>query len=226
MCYTPEMSFSFALLGIAGLLYINHTKHRFVAFIILFYVLMELLQTVQAYLVNDCENIWNRLLTEVAYIFVILQPLIWNIYFYLTSTPMEKGLFKAGMGLSIGWLLFNALGRLMYGRYESQTPTDSVYANNKVCTLKGASHLYWTWTTANLGDLNATFIMHLLIWFIPALLSSTHFFTAILLILGATLSAGITSYMGDLKGFTAAWCYISVPLLGIVFAKDILENKK
>jgi hypothetical protein len=224
MCYTPEMSFSFALLGIIALLYINHTKHKFIAFIILFYVLMELLQTVQAYLVNDCKNPWNIFLTEVAYIFVILQPVIWNIYFYLTSTPMEKGLFKAGIGLSIGWLVFNVLGRLMYGRYESQTRTDSLFANDKVCTLKGASHLYWTWTTANLGDLNATFIMHLLIWFIPALLSSTHFFTAIILILGAAVSAAITIYMGDIRGVTAAWCYISVPLLAIIFAKDILEK--
>lgn len=220
MCYSPEMSLGFALLGAIGIVYLRDSKKRYISYVIFFYILMELLQTAQAYLVNDCENKWNQLLTEVAYLFVITQPLLWNFYFFNNSTIAESGLFKAGIGLSIGWLLFNALGRILYGRYKTQDESDSVFAGGQVCTYKGASHLYWKWTTANLGDFNATFIMHLLIWFIPALLSVSHRLTGIILILGAFLSALITSYMGDIKGLTAAWCYISIPLIAIAIAKE------
>ena len=222
MCYTPEMSFGFALVGIAGILYLkNDTKHKYISYVIFFYVLMELLQTVQYYIVNDCENIWNRLLTEVAYLFVIVQPLLWNVYFYFNSKPMEQGLFKAAIGLALGWMFFNIINRVYYGQYESKTEKDSVYAGKKVCTYKGTSHLYWEWTSANMGDLNATFIMHLLIWFVPALLSTSQFLSAVLILAGALLSLGITAAMGDVKGFTAAWCYISIPIIAIVIGKDM-----
>ena len=223
MCYTPEMSFSFALIGIAGIIYLQHdTKHKYISYIILFYVLMELLQTVQNYIVNDCDNMLNRILTEVAYVFVIVQPLIWNMYFYFNSKLIEQGLFKAGIGLSLGWIVFNIINRIFYGHFAPATQKDSVYAGNRVCTYKGSSHLYWEWTSANMGDLNATFIMHLLIWFVPALLSTSQFMSAIFILAGALLSLGITVYMGDIKGFTAAWCIISIPIIAIIIGKDIL----
>lgn len=217
------MSFGFALLGIAGIIYLKHdTKHKYISYIIFFYVLMELLQTVQNYIVNDCDNVLNRVLTEVAYVFVIVQPLIWNMYFYFNSKPLEQGLFKAGIGLSLGWLVFNVINRVMYGRYQPSTERDSLYSGDKVCTYKGASHLYWKWTSANMGDMNATFITHILIWFIPALLSTSHFLSAIIILAGALLSMVISTYMGDIRGFTAAWCYISIPLIAIILGKDIL----
>lgn len=220
MCYSPEMSMGFALLGVAALIYVQDSKKAYLSFVILFYVAMEILQSVQAYLVNDCENRWNRLLTEVAYLFVIAQPLLWNFYFYHNSSSSESGLFKAGIGLSIGWMAFSVLGRLLYGTIRPMTEQDSVYTGNKVCTHKGPSHLYWKWTSANLDDFNATFIMHILIWFIPALLSSSHRMTATIILIGAALSVGITAYMGDIKGFTAAWCYISVPILAIMIGVE------
>ena len=219
MCYTPEMSFTFAILGIIGIVYLQDSKKRYISYVVFFYVLMELLQTVQYHLVNDCENWWNKTLTEVAYIFVIVQPLVWNAYFYSNSKPIEQGLFKSGIGLSIGWLVFNVIGRLLYGIQGIPTQESGayLYASNKVCTRKASSHLFWNWTSADLGDYNATFIMHLLIWFIPALLSQSHRLTGLIILFGAALSFGVTMYMGDLRGFTAAWCYISIPILAAVF---------
>ena len=219
------MSLAFAALGIAGLIYVkDKRKPVFISAVILFYVLMELLQTVQAYIVNDCTNPINISLTEIAYIFVISQPLLWNSFFYLNSLPSEQPLFKVGIALAIGWMIFNILGRILYGTGRPLTETDTVYASDKVCTMKGSSHLYWKWTSANLGDFNATFIMHLLIWFIPALLSVSHLTTAVILILGALASAGITYYMGDMRGFTAAWCYVSIPLVFLIMSRSVIKD--
>jgi len=227
MCYSPEMSFGFALLGIGAILYLrNDTQHKYISYLIFFYVLMELLQTVQYYLVNDCENIWNRLLTEVAYLFVIVQPLLWNSYFYFNSIASELGLFKVGIALSIAWITVSLIGRLLYKVVGTDHPWDSWFYGDKVCTYKGASHLYWKWTSANLGDLHANFLMHMLIWFIPALLSVTHYTAALLVMAGAIISAGITGYMGDIQAFPSAWCYISIPLVGLIIGKDILHYNR
>jgi len=217
------MSFGFVLIGLAGILYLqNDTKHKYISYVLFFYVLMELLQTVQYYLLNDCENLWNRLLTEVAYVHIILQPILWNAYFYANSTKAEGGLFKAGIALAIAWGVFNLLGRLLYGTPGVEGKTNSWIYGDKSCTYKGASHLYWQWTSADLGEWNATFIMYLLIWFVPALLSVTHFTTGMLIMGAAFLSVIVSGYMGDIREFPAAWCYISIPMLGIVIGKDAL----
>lgn len=223
MCYSPEISFGFALLGIGAILYLrNDTRYKYISYVIFFYVLMELLQTVQYYLVNDCENIWNRILTEVAYLFIIVQPLLWNSYFYFNSLRSELGLFKVGIALSIAWIFFSLIGRVLYKVAGTDHSKDSWFYGDKVCTYKGASHLYWKWTSANLGDSNATFLMHMLIWFIPAFLSVTHFTTALLIMLGSILSIVITAYMGDIRASAAAWCYISIPLIGLIIGKDMV----
>ena len=219
MCYTPEMSFGFVLLGFVGLWYVKDTKKRFLSLLIVFYMLMELLQTVQAYLVNDCDNPWNPLLTEVAYLFVLVQPLLWNFYFYNNSTT-ESGLFKAGIGLAIGWMVFDLAGRLLHGTMRNRTEEDSILIGDRVCTYKGSSHLYWKWTSANLGSMTATHSMYLLIWFVPALLSVGFRSTALIIMAGALASAGITAYMGDVKGFTAAWCFISIPLVALIIGLE------
>ena len=216
MCYSPEMSIMFALLGVAALIYVQDSKKAYLSFIIVFYIAMEILQFIQSYLVNDCENRWNRLLTEVAYFFVIVQPLLWNFYFYQNCSSSESGLFKAGIGLSIGWIVFSLLGRLLYGTTRSMTNRDSGLTGDRVCTYKGSSHLYWKWTSANLDDFNATILMYMLVWFVPALLSSSHWITATIILIGAGLSVGINAYMGDLKGFTATWCYLSIPIIAIM----------
>jgi len=52
---------------------------------LLFYSLMEFLQTVQYFYVNQCSSATNTFLTEIAYVLVIVQPLMWNLFFYYRS---------------------------------------------------------------------------------------------------------------------------------------------
>jgi len=119
------------------------------------------------------------------------------------------------------WAVFNIAGRILYMPENAQTRKDSVFASDKVCTYRDISHLYWKWKTANLGDLNANFLTHLMIWFIPALISISQRTTASIILAGASLSGLYALYVGQLEAFTAAWCYISIPIIFIVFAKVI-----
>jgi len=226
MCYTPAMSLAFAGAGAAGITYVMSQKKPSYSIIgiLAFYVLMELLQTLQYQITNECDNPINVALTEVAYVFVIVQPLLWNAFFYANALPNESLLFIAGMALSGVWALFNIAGRLFYTPENAQTRKDSMFASNKVCTYRDVSHLYWKWKTANMGDLNATFLAHLMIWFIPALISLSQRTTASIILAGAVLSGLYSLYVGQLDAFAAAWCYISIPIIYIIFAKVIFRK--
>ncbi len=193
----------------------------FLPFVILFYVLMEILQTVQYSIVNECDNPLNSALTEIAYGLVVTQPLLWNTFFYLNAKRSESLLFLSGIVLSSVWMLVNVAARIAYTPANAQTTKHSIYASDRVCTLSKTSHLYWKWTLANFGELNATFLTYLMLWFIPALLSVSFRTISLLLITSALLSALYTVYVGEPEIFTAAWCYVSIPIVYIIFMKEI-----
>jgi hypothetical protein len=220
------MSSAFAAAGVVGIIYLMQQKKQVpgLILILVFYTLMELLQTLQYQVTNECDNPINIFLTEVAYVFVIVQPLLWNIFFYMNSGKNEVLLFLSGITLASVWALFNIAGRVLYTPEKAQTSKDSVFASNKVCTYRDISHLYWKWKTANLGDMNATFLMHLMIWFIPALISLTQRSTASVIIAGAALSAAYSFYVGQIEAFAAAWCYISIPIIYIAFAHIFVNS--
>ncbi len=89
MCYTPSMSFGLFITGVifTYFFYVNKKiiKDEYFYMIVLFYSFMELLQTIQYFYVNQCDNPINVILTNIAYLHVIVQPLMWNTYFYLIS---------------------------------------------------------------------------------------------------------------------------------------------
>ena len=230
MCYNSTISFTFFSIGILTTLYIflfvPFIKKTYIYLLLLFYSFMELLQGIQYYYVNQCSNKINIILTECAYVLVILQPLIWNIYYYFNSDKYDKYIFITAIYLYICWIIVNIYGRLTYDKNKSpQTQDNSVYASDKICTKKNKTHLYWEWTSANYRDLNANFLTYLLLWFIPALISNKHRITSIILIISALVGAYITYLSKEPYIFTSVWCYISVPIVLIIIL-NIFFNKK
>lgn len=227
MCYGPTMSGVFTVVGLVATLYtylyIPKLRKMHVPMLLLFYTGMELLQTVQYFVVNQCSNKVNIYLTEVAYLFVILQALLWNFWFYLNSVECERKLFVSAMALAMLWIMFNLASRILYTNENALPPTMSVHAAGEVCTRREATHLYWEWTFANLGNMNANFLMYLMIWFVPALVSS-QYMSSILLMAGAAIGASMAFLLKEPHTFTSAWCYISVPLvLIVIFHKFIVS---
>lgn len=227
MCYSTSMSLALGALGIATAIYLitykPKLKYKYVLMVLLFYTVMEFLQAIQYLVVNKCDLFWNKLLTEFAYLLVILQPLMWNFFFYMnTSSPQDKRIFELGIAFSILWLVFNVFGRFMYGKTDSQTREMSVFAGKEVCTKKKASHLYWEWTSGNLMDYTATYLWYLLLWFVPPLLVAEHRWTACVLMFSALMGGWMTYVAGEPQIFASAWCYISVPMiLLMVFVQQV-----
>uniref|UniRef100_A0A6C0JMS6 Uncharacterized protein n=1 Tax=viral metagenome TaxID=1070528 RepID=A0A6C0JMS6_9ZZZZ len=228
MCYSSNMSFSFATVGIIAAIYIKYYdnfNYKYLELLLLFYSIMEILQGIQYYYVNQCSNIYNILMTEFAYILVIVQPFMWNFFYYKNSTGCDKQIFITGMALSVCWAFTHILTRLLYTKENGMKYKDSVYGSDTVCTKKNKSHLYWQWTSANFFDLNPSILMYLLIWFVPALISIKHRYTSIILILSFLLSLIVSIYNNEMFLVTSLWCYISVPIVLAIIYNIIIKNK-
>jgi hypothetical protein len=193
---------------------------------------MEFLQGIQYFFINDCDSFYNYFLTEIAYILVILQPLIWNIFFYFNTINNESSLFSTAIWFCILWIIVNILSRILYNTNysNSQTKETSIHASNRVCTkqVSSKSHLYWEWTSANFYDLNANYLQYLMLWFIPALISSKFRLISIILIISALISLFIANHMTSLKNelfiIPSLWCYFSAPIVLVVIL-SLLYNK-
>jgi hypothetical protein len=229
MCYNPKISLFFFFIGFFAVLYIQILSPRLrstkIQFVLLFYSFMELLQSIQYHYVNQCDNKINVFLTEIAYIFVIVQPLIWNFYFYINSNIIEKQIFFTAIVLSLCWMAVNLTSRFLYKSKlwpHVQTKQNSLIAGDRVCTkAKLTSHLYWEWTSANFFELNANFLQFLLLWFIPGLLVAKHRIINMIVAFSAILAGIVSVKKGETFTFISLWCYVSVPtvlatLFGII----------
>jgi hypothetical protein len=218
MCYNSEMSFAFASIGVASIAYLYTYKKSVtntgIQYLLLFYTAMELLQGIQYFFVNQCSNVVNIFLTEIAYLLVLVQPLIWNMFYYFNSDACDKKIFVVAIVSFVVWMIVDVLSRVLYNKTgENKQKINNPLASDKVCTKKQRTHLYWEWTSADFGGLNATFLSYFMIWFIPALFTSQFRSTSILMMALATFSAIIAGFNGEFFTFASLWCYISVPIL-------------
>lgn len=223
MCYSAGMSFTLAAVGalasVAALL--DPTWRRNLTYVpLIFYTCMELLQGIQYSHVNMCGTPANRLSTEVAYVLVIVQPLMWNLLFYLRSPAVscDRRLFVLGMVMAAIWMVFHVAARILHGveGYPGRTFGTNTYdGDSSGCTLRDPGHhLYWKWASADLGALEASWLMYLLVWFVPALVSRTSRAEAAFTMAGAALAAVVTWRWGSRRDeYASLWCMFSVPLL-------------
>lgn len=217
MCYNSSISFSFGFIGIITSIYIilyePKLRSMYIPVILLFYTSMEILQGFQYNYINQCNNKINILLTELAYILVILQPLMWNIFFYINTTKCEQQIFMVGIVFALVWMVINISARISYTSQNSQLKRDSVFSSSSSCTKKNRTHLFWTWPSAHFGDLTANYLLYLLIFFIPALVSSSFRMVSIILAIFAIIGAFMAYIADEYYIFTSVWCYISVPMI-------------
>lgn len=230
MCFSPKISFSFFIIGSVLAVYSYLTpilREYYMHILFAFYALMELLQTVQYKYVNQCSNPVNKLLTEIAYVLVIVQPLMWNIVFYLrTKSKTGKTIFMLTIILFLVWMAANISLRLGYNG-DNRLNKCGIFNNDTTCTKRDSStsHLYWQWTTAHYRDMTANYFMYFVLWFVPALLVNETMITSIGLIIGALAGLLLTIKYGvTIVEFPSTWCFISVPLFLLAIVHMVLRK--
>jgi len=230
MCYNSEISFAFATVGILTTAYIYTYKKDLtktgIQYILIFYAFMELLQGFQYFFVNQCSNAVNIFLTEVTYVFILVQPLMWNSFFYFNSAEKDKNIFLVAIALITVWMAIDVLARFMYGKTEkNKLNKNYILASDKVCTKKQKTHLYWEWTSADFDEYNANALTYFMLWFIPALLSEKFRSTSIVIFVSALFAGVVARASGEFFTFPSLWCYISVPIFIGIFFKYIFIDK-
>jgi len=226
MCYSQPVSICFAILGMLTTYncYKNEKLRKLYIHITAgFYTIMELSQAIEYSFVNQCDNIINtRYLSELAYILVIVQPLMHHMVSYkLVRNDQDRRIFSLSLSMYAVWLLFNVYSRIAYkeGVNDDVQGVWSYLHNDKTCILRdnNNTHLYWQWSFLNMKDYNANFLNYLMIWFIPPLFVKSE--RASYLIQWFTFIVGtyLTYLSGRWREHASIWCYVSIPSFVICF---------
>ena len=226
MCFSQEYSISFTILGILSLIIFKNNKdlaHNLFHIPIIFYIIMETVQSIQYNYVNECENPINRLLTEIAYILILVQPLMWNLIFLKKNnklrTKFHEGILYCAVVLCIVWIIGHVIRRFdLYGSNEDlqeHNKFPEIMRGTKTCTYKNPNeHLYWKFNMNSFHGLNANWFMYLVLWFVPGLMVPGELLAVFLLFLGALFSWLYLIYKNQSKHiFPSLWCLTSSPYI-------------
>ncbi len=217
MCNSKINSLIFASLGFGTSYYFyrkqKNTK-RYIQHIHLpFYSLMELLQYIQYFVVDDCNNIINKYSTSIAYILVWSQPIMFNYRFYKIMQNNKK-VFYYNFILSVFVFMF-AMDRVFFNLiHKYPIRIDEISANDQLCVFKGTTHLYWGFPMKTNRGFEIGYMWYLLLNTLPS-------FWAYGIIKGlfyniVFLSGMLSGYIitnGNLEENMAYWCFISVPYI-------------
>ena len=238
MCFNQKYSATFAILGIISLLVIrnNPPKGNNLLYIpIIFYTLMEILQTFQYSYVNKCDSM-NKFLTEISYILILVQPLMWNLIFLFKKrnpslTSFHIGILYCAVVLCIIWILAHVLRR--FKAYSSYNPSkyknemNELTSGSNTCTYKEDNqHLYWNYELFSQPGIDANWFMYLALWFIPGLLVPGEKITIFTLVAGFVGSFLYIKFKNHNRHIVPSlWCLSSGPTLALnVFLYSILKN--
>ena len=222
MCFNQKYSAVFAIMGIISLLVVKK-KSSLLHIPIIFYTIMEILQTIQYSYVNNCDST-NRLLTEISYLLIIVQPIMWNLIFLYRSSPLtnyNKGILYCAIVLCAIWILAHVMRRFKNysNNYKSKDNDHNpeITAGNNTCTYKKDNeHLYWNYELFSNPGMDANWFMYLMLWFIPGLLIPGEKLTIFAIMAGFFGSLLYVKSNNHTKHITPSlWCLTSGPTLAL-----------
>lgn len=237
MCFNQKYSAIFAVLGIVSLVVVRNNPHpgnNLMYIPIIFYTIMEVLQTIQYSYTNKCDGI-NHFLTEISYILILVQPIMWNLIFLykMRSKPLtrfHKGILYCAVVLCGVWILAHVARRFRgysdYNPSKVYDPKNEMTGGSRTCTYKERNqHLYWNYELFSIPGLDANWFMYIALWFIPGLLIPGEKMTIGVLMAGFAASFLYVRLNGHNHHITPSlWCLTSAPILAVdVFLYSLLK---
>ena len=168
MCFSENMSLAIGIVGGLSSMYF-YNKNIYASIGIGYFAIMEILQYFQYKVINQCDNKYNKLLTNIGYLHICFQSLFFNIWlFAFIKKPNVIFLY---MSFFAGLLLAT---RLFFVSDDELCDTNNEpLCGKQTCSFSGEKHIAWNmrlrapgkyWFTPSIG---LSFFM----WTIPALMT-------------------------------------------------------
>uniref|UniRef100_A0A6C0ETA9 Uncharacterized protein n=1 Tax=viral metagenome TaxID=1070528 RepID=A0A6C0ETA9_9ZZZZ len=201
MCFSANISLSFGIIGVLSSLYF-YKKNIYASIGIFYFALMEILQFFQYKVINQCNNDYNKFLTNLGYIHICFQPLFFNLWlFAFINKPNFTYLY---LSFFAGLLL---ISRLFFVKDKELCDSNNEpLCGKKTCSFSGKKHIAWNvrlraagkyWFTPSLG-------LHFFMWVMPALTIFQLKPILALILTGPYLGFLITDNIHEQP---AVWCY-------------------
>jgi hypothetical protein len=249
MCFSKEMSGSFAFLGLILSFWVySRTSNLQLAIGVFYFFLMEFLQYFQYLVIDDCDNWWNPVLTLVGYIHICYQPYFTHVINSSLTTSPDK--LKAWVPILRLCLVGGTMLMMRYFVAElpgwreqkfasiAETTPDGLSTNpdlpvstewlrgEKLCTISGKYHLAWVVPMSDVSYYTPSAAIHSFMMFIPFFILKPDMVIQgfFLFMTGPFLAAWITP---NLMEQASIWCFFSIAQIGImlILIREVLIKK-
>jgi len=239
MCFDQKSSFFFASIGLYLTYYIrSRTNNTRLAVGVFWFFLMEFLQGLQYFFIDDCDNWWNKALTLVGFIHICYQPYFTHIInSALTKNPKYLEQYNVVLRLCL------VGGTMLLARYfisefwpgythstplitdftdwKKTTPLPGSHRNTEwlrgeeLCTYKGKYHLAWSVPMSDVSYWVPSSAIHSFLMFAPFFVMKSNMIIQgiFLWLAGPYLASWITP---NLMEQASIWCFFSIGQIGIM----------
>ena len=204
MCFSENISLLIGTIGILSSIYF-YKINKYASIGIGYFALMEIIQYFQYKVINQCDNKYNKFLTNLGYIHICFQPIFFNIWlFAFTKNPNFTFIY---MGFFAALLLAS---RLFFVKDDELCDTkNEPLCGPKTCSFSGEKHIAWNirlraagkhWFTPSIG-------LHFFMWIVPVLTILQIKPLLALILTGPYLGYFLTNNIHEQP---AIWCYTVV----------------
>ena len=229
MCFNQPVSFGFAAFGLLIAIYVQlKTKNTKLAIGVFWFFLMELLQGIQYFVINDCENPWNKFLTLIGFFHICYQPYFTHIInSSLLKNPKLLTQYEIILRLCLlgGTMLFL---RYVFAEYSTQLVSSDLtdylgiapaegscrttewLRGEQLCTFSGKYHLAWSVPMYDPTYWSPSAAIHSFLMFGPFFVMNRKMMVIqgfVLWLAGPYLASLITP---NLMEQASIWCFFSI----------------
>lgn len=216
MCFDQKSSGGFAALALVLTVFVyKRTGNTQLASGIFFFFLMEALQSLQYFWIDQCDSWVNQVLTLAGFLHICLQPYFTHVL-NTSLTRSEKVLsqFRAVKKLALigGMMLF---ARYFFAEWQLSPPTEACPSHEwlrgeRLCTYSGRHHLAWSVPMYDPTYYSPGSAIHSFLMFAPFFIFNKPMMWiqgAFLFLSGPMLAAYVTP---NLQEQASVWCFFSI----------------
>lgn len=226
MCFDQKSSFGFAGLGLFFTYWVySRSGNVALSSGIFFFFLMEFLQGIQYFFIDECDNQINQILTVVGFLHICLQPYFTHVInSALTKNPITLAQFSVvkklcliGGGMLFARYLFHASFSTMNISPNGPCGISTEWLRGeKLCTFRGKYHLAWSVPMADPTYIIPGAGIHSFLMFAPffVMKQKMAWIQGVFLFLtGPYLASVITP---NLMEQASIWCFFSIAQIGVM----------